>query len=361
MTSSSPASRAEARAPRRSASCCSSGERGPLEPARRGVAVRRRARRPCRQDDPPALERGAMGAVATASSTARSPIRAAPAGWASRRCATSIASAATDFLPDRTLVLLPRRRRGAARPRARRQTAATASAVAAADYHHAVDAAFRLIAAEGAGAGQADRRLRTPRRRHAAPARRARRTCCRDRRPGPRGRAVRERLGSRASCIMPGCWPGPKGWARRASPGPPRGACSPTLPGRRSSCRGSRPRRSSDRSGWSRPAAIPTCAGSSGCEREDRRPRPQHQRRPGPRARRVPDADARAMSPWRVVVIDSVDELEASARQRLLKMLEEPPANTLVLPRQPRAGPAAADDPLALPPARFRSRWTMTP
>jgi DNA polymerase-3 subunit delta' len=36
-----------------------------------------------------------------------------------------------------------------------------------------------------------------------------------------------------------------------------------------------------------------------------------------------------ALSPWRVVVIDSVDDLEMSAANALLKMLEEPPPNTL--------------------------------
>jgi DNA polymerase-3 subunit delta' len=36
-----------------------------------------------------------------------------------------------------------------------------------------------------------------------------------------------------------------------------------------------------------------------------------------------------AMSDWRVAVIDTVDELEPSAANALLKMLEEPPANTL--------------------------------
>ncbi|MFL6829614.1 MAG: AAA family ATPase, partial [Sphingomicrobium sp.] len=36
-----------------------------------------------------------------------------------------------------------------------------------------------------------------------------------------------------------------------------------------------------------------------------------------------------AMSDWRVVIIDSVDELEASGANALLKMLEEPPPNTL--------------------------------
>lgn len=36
-----------------------------------------------------------------------------------------------------------------------------------------------------------------------------------------------------------------------------------------------------------------------------------------------------ALSPWRVVVIDTVDDLEPSGANALLKMLEEPPANTL--------------------------------
>lgn len=36
-----------------------------------------------------------------------------------------------------------------------------------------------------------------------------------------------------------------------------------------------------------------------------------------------------ALSPWRVVIIDTVDELEPSGANALLKMLEEPPANTL--------------------------------
>lgn len=38
-----------------------------------------------------------------------------------------------------------------------------------------------------------------------------------------------------------------------------------------------------------------------------------------------------ALSDWRVVVIDSVDDLEKSAANALLKMLEEPPANCLFL------------------------------
>lgn len=36
-----------------------------------------------------------------------------------------------------------------------------------------------------------------------------------------------------------------------------------------------------------------------------------------------------ALSPWRVVIIDGVDDLETSGANALLKMLEEPPPNTL--------------------------------
>lgn len=36
-----------------------------------------------------------------------------------------------------------------------------------------------------------------------------------------------------------------------------------------------------------------------------------------------------ALSPWRVVVIDSIDDLEPTAANALLKMLEEPPPNTV--------------------------------
>ena len=38
-----------------------------------------------------------------------------------------------------------------------------------------------------------------------------------------------------------------------------------------------------------------------------------------------------SMSPWRAVVIDAVDDLEPSAANALLKMLEEPPANCVFL------------------------------
>ena len=42
-------------------------------------------------------------------------------------------------------------------------------------------------------------------------------------------------------------------------------------------------------------------------------------------------ASTTSLSPWRAVVIDSVDDLEREGANALLKMLEEPPANTLFL------------------------------
>ena len=42
-------------------------------------------------------------------------------------------------------------------------------------------------------------------------------------------------------------------------------------------------------------------------------------------------ANTTALSPWRAVIIDSVDDLESEGANALLKMLEEPPANTLFL------------------------------
>ena len=54
----------------------------------------------------PGARSGPLGPVPTASSTARSPTRAAPAGSASRPCARSTLSASASDFPDRTLVLV---------------------------------------------------------------------------------------------------------------------------------------------------------------------------------------------------------------------------------------------------------------
>lgn len=42
-------------------------------------------------------------------------------------------------------------------------------------------------------------------------------------------------------------------------------------------------------------------------------------------------ANTTSLSPWRAVIIDSVDDLETESANALLKMLEEPPANTVFL------------------------------
>lgn len=42
-------------------------------------------------------------------------------------------------------------------------------------------------------------------------------------------------------------------------------------------------------------------------------------------------ANTSSMSPWRAIIIDSVDDLESEGANALLKMLEEPPANSLFL------------------------------
>ena len=60
-----------------------------------------------------------------------------------------------------------------------------------------------------------------------------------------------------------------------------------------------------------------------------------------------------AMSDWRVVVIDTVDELEASGANALAEDARGAAAQQPVLPRQQRSGPAPADHPLALQKAGF--------
>ena len=42
-------------------------------------------------------------------------------------------------------------------------------------------------------------------------------------------------------------------------------------------------------------------------------------------------ATTSSMSPWRAVVIDSIDDLERGGANALLKNLEEPPPNTVFL------------------------------
>ena len=109
----------------------------------------------------------------------------------------------------------------------------------------------------------------------------------------------------------------------------PRAACSPTPLDRRSICPASRATTIIRSSSWSRPEAIPTCAGFERLANE----------KTGNLARNISVDQVRelgefmsltaALSPWRVAVIDTVDDLETSGANALLKMLEEPPPNTL--------------------------------
>ena len=63
---------------------------------------------------------------------------------------------------------------------------------------------------------------------------------------------------------------------------------------------------------------------------------------------------------WRVCIVDSVDELNRFGANTLLKILEEPPARSLLLAGQPRARPAVAHDSLALPAPDCCVRCTRT-
>ena len=102
-------------------------------------------------------------------------------------------------------------------------------------------------------------------------------------------------------------------------------------PGRRSTCPGWRRPTSIPPPGWSRPAAIPTCGWLERLENP----------KTGVLARNITVDQVRglaelfdltpSMSPWRAVVIDAADDLEKSAANALLKMLEEPPANCVFL------------------------------
>ncbi len=53
---------------------------------------------------------------------------------------------------------------------------------------------------------------------------------------------------------------------------------------------------------------------------------------------------------WRVVIVDGAEEMNINAANAVLKMLEEPPRQALLLLVR-SAGAAAADHPLALPAA----------
>ena len=329
--------------------------RRPLEPARRSLAVRRRAHRPCRQDHPSRrLLRGEWVLSDRFLDSSASPIRARPAGWASRRCATSTASGARTTCPTARLVLQLDEAEGRrARPRPRRPSPATASASRPPTYHAAVDAGFRHDGATRARAGQADRRQRADRDGHRALARRARR-------PAAvihgHDRAVEQFLAAWRGEAMHHAWllAGPRGvgkasFARAAARRMLAEAAGPA--GR---CPGSTPPPTT-------PIARLIAAGShpdyrmlERIEQQDRHgARAQHQRRPGPRRWAICSRSRPSMSAWRAVVIDTADDLEAVGRQRLAQDARGAAGQLRVPARQPCPRALAADDPLALPEARL--------
>ena len=68
-----------------------------------------------------------------------------------------------------------------------------------------------------------------------------------------------------------------------------------------------------------------------------------------------------ALSPWRVAVIDTVDDLEASARQCPAQDARGAAGEQLVLPRQPRAGAACCRRSARAAAGSISQASTMTP
>ena len=153
----------------------------------------------------PALERGDLGAERPLPRQQPGLSGGGRADWGSTRCATCIASASQDFLPDRTLVLQLDEHEAGARARTRDGNAGDRIGSRPPSYHAAVDAGFRIMAAREPDAGQAGRCLGPGGHRDRALALCARRSAAMiqghdravDRSSSPPGAAVR--------CIMPGC------------------------------------------------------------------------------------------------------------------------------------------------------------
>jgi dTMP kinase len=229
-----------------------------------------------------------------------------------------------DFLPDRTLVLTLDEAEGALRARARDGHLGDRIGSRPPSYHAAVDAGFRKMAA-GAGAGQAGRRQRDCSDGNSTAALYLGRPAAMIAGPRQGGGGVSDAWASRR-LHHAGCLPARRAWARRRS----RRRCHA------SACRGARP--SVDLPGWKRRRSLR----SPGCWRARSHPDfrwlERLERPTGGLARNISVDQVRSlgellavtpsMSPWRAIVIDAVDDLEASAANALLKMLEEPPANT---------------------------------
>ena len=58
-----------------------------------------------------------------------------------------------------------------------------------------------------------------------------------------------------------------------------------------------------------------------------------------------------ALSDWRVIIVDSIDDMNRAAANALLKNLEEPPPQTLFLCVSHAPGRLLPDDPIAMPDA----------
>ena len=231
-----------------------------------------------------------------------------------------------DFLPDRTLVLTLDESEGALRARARDGHLGDRIGSRPPSYHAAVDAGFRAMAAK-----EPDRvKLidAAGRRRPSPPGCSTRwAICCHDRRPGQGGRSLCQRLGiaAAAPCLAAGrAQGGRQGELRQVGRNTGAG-------------RGGGP--AVELAGLETPADHPIARLLAAGSHPDFRWLERLEKPTGGLARNISVDQVRSlgdllavtpsMSPWRAIVIDSADDLEASAANALLKMLEEPPANTL--------------------------------
>ena len=252
--------------------------------------------------------------------------------------------------PDRTLVLALAE--GGARARARDNEASDRIGGRPDDYHQKVDLAFRQIAAEEPervriidASGSPEEVTAPPARRHCGPA-----AVIAGQDHGRRAVPRRLEVGRHAPCLAARRTARRRQGALRHGRG--RRGCWRRPPARRSTRPGSTSPTTIRSAGWSWPAATPISASSSAREQERHRPRAQHQRRPGALACRAVRRHAGL-----VAVAGGGDRQRrrprAVRRQRLAEDARGAAGQLPVPARQPCARPLAADDPLALPPARI--------
>ena len=176
---------------------------------------------------------------------------------------------------------------------------------------------------------------------------------------GAQEQAFLDGAGARAGCTMPGCSAGRRASARRASPTASPASCWP---------RAIRSQRAAQAATLAMPeedAATRRIMAQSHPDlhllRRTLKPdgKSVHQQHPGrcraPRARPLRIERGRGRLARRIV--DSAEDMDRSAANALLKLLEEPPPRALFLIVAHAPGRAAADDPLALPAARPSRRW----